>query len=183
MELVPVAQAVTTSIFFPLSPYMMLTFPDAMFEIIRGTKSGATLPLPYSRSLECSLSRVWRLPTPLPIAQPALKGSSELISSPASSMASLAAATANCENLSILLAIFLSMKSSGSKSFTSAASFTLYSSVSKAVMGAKPVFSSFTDLQNSSTPMPMGVTAPIPVTTTLLLLISPFLHPRRAPAP
>ena len=81
------------------------------------------------------------------------------------------AKTSEKQNLSMRLAVFLSMKASGSKSFTSAASFTLYSVISKEVMGAKPVFSSFTALQYSSTPIPVGVTAPIPVTTTLLLLI------------
>ncbi len=58
----------------------------------------------------------------------------------------------------------------GIEAFTSAASLHLYSDASNLVIGPKPVFPSFTPAQNSSTDRPMGVIAPIPVTTTLLLI-------------
>ncbi len=40
------------------------------------------------------------------------------------------------------------------------------------VIGANPVFPSFTESQNCATLSPVGVIAPIPVTTTLLPIIS-----------
>ena len=95
---------------------------------------------------------------------------------PASSNASLEAATANWEKRSILLAVFGSMHAFGSKSFTSAASFALYSVVSNAVIGAIPTFFSFKPFQKDSTSFPIGVTAPKPVTTTLLFMFMSSLH-------
>ena len=71
----------------------------------------------------------------------------------------------NKDNLlaSLALTYFL-----GSNPLTSAANFALYSDASKYVIGANPIFCSLMLLQNSSTEFPIGVMAPIPVTTTLL---------------
>jgi len=79
----------------PLSPYCIDTFPAAILVIIRGTSNGLILEGPLSRSLLCSLSIASRLPMPEPIEVPILYASSFAISSPESSIASFAAATAN----------------------------------------------------------------------------------------
>ena len=89
---------------------------------------------------------------------------------PASSNASLAAATAYCENSSILFAALKSMRSFATKSFTSAAICTLNSDASNFVIGPMPTLPSLIPAQNSSTVFPIGVTAPSPVTTTLLFI-------------
>ena len=91
---------------------------------------------------------------------------------PASSNASFAAATAYCEKGSILFAALKSMRSFATKSFTSAAICTLNSEASNFVIGPIPTLPSLIPVQNSSTVFPIGVTAPRPVTTTLLFSIS-----------
>ena len=96
------------------------------------------------------------------------------MSSAASVIASFAAATAYWQNNSIRLAAFASIYCFASKSLTSAARWHLYPSVSNFVISPKPIFPSFTDCQNSSTLSPIGVIAPIPVTTTRLLITFPF---------
>ena len=72
MELVPVAQAVTTLMLFPFKPNIMETLPAAMFEIIRGTIRGLTLDGPFVRIFSCSFSVTWRLPIPEPMDTPTL---------------------------------------------------------------------------------------------------------------
>ena len=96
------------------------------------------------------------------------------MSSAASVIASFAAATAYWQNNSIRLAAFASIYCFASKSLTSAARWHLYPSVSNFVISPKPIFPSFMDCQNSSTLSPIGVIAPIPVTTTRLLITFPF---------
>jgi NAD(P)-dependent dehydrogenase (short-subunit alcohol dehydrogenase family) len=51
----------------------------------------------------------------------------------------------------------------------------LASEASNFVIWPKPILPSLTPFQNSSTPKPIGVMAPIPVTTTLLLIYIPLL--------
>ena len=58
MLLVEVAQAVTMATFGPCALYLMATVPEAMLEIIIGTKKGDTLPGPFSTNLECSVTSV-----------------------------------------------------------------------------------------------------------------------------
>jgi len=89
----------------------MEIFPAAMFEIIIGTRSGLTLPGPLVRIFSYSFSTACRLPIPEPTITPTRNGSSFDISSPASSNASFAAATAYWENGSILLAALKSILS------------------------------------------------------------------------
>ena len=48
IQLVPVAQAVTTLVHFPFSPSWMEMFPAAILEIIRGTIRGFTRFGPFS---------------------------------------------------------------------------------------------------------------------------------------
>ena len=45
IELLPVAQAVTTSVHLPLQPKSIATFPAAMLEIIIGTRSAVFAPV------------------------------------------------------------------------------------------------------------------------------------------
>ena len=90
--------------------------------------------------------------------------------SPASSKASFAAATAYCEKSSILFAALKSMRSFATNPFTSAAICTLNSDASNFVIGPIPTLPSLIPAQNSSTVFPIGVTAPSPVTTTLLFI-------------
>ena len=85
IQLVPVAQAVTTLVHFPLNPSWMEIFPAAMLEIISGTIRGLTLEGPLDRIFSYSRSTSCRLPMPEPTITPARKGSSLLISSPESS--------------------------------------------------------------------------------------------------
>ena len=98
------------------------------------------------------------------------------MSMPEFSRASFAAATANWQKGSIRRAVFGSIYCFGSKSFTSAASLHLKSAVSKWVIGAIPtVFDLIAD-QKLSTSFPIGVIAPIPVTTTLVFIcLTPVL--------
>ena len=63
-----------------------------------------------------------------------------------------------------------SMRSFATKSFTSAAICTLNSDASNFVIGPMPTLPSLIPAQNSSTVFPIGVTAPSPVTTTLLFI-------------
>ena len=72
----------------------MATFPAAIFEIIIGTKRGATLPGPLSKSFLHSLSTACNEPIPEPILTPTLYLSSFSKSNPAFSKASFEAATA-----------------------------------------------------------------------------------------
>ena len=152
----------------------MDTFPAAILDIINGIIIGETLPGPFSTIFSWASSTVARLPTPDPIITPTRNTSSCSISIAASSFASNAAATAYCENNSILLAAFASIRSLALKSFTSAASCALYPSASNLVIGPIPVLPVRTPVQNSSTVFPIGVTAPSPVTTTRLFILFSF---------
>ncbi len=150
----------------------MDTFPAAILQIISGTSNGLMRLGPFSSSFLCSRSIACKLPMPEPMAVPTRYGSSFSMSMPESRSASFAAATAYWENNSIRFAALKSMKFLPSKPFTSAAMWHLNPSVSNLVIGANPVFPSFTESQNCATLSPVGVIAPIPVTTTLLPIIS-----------
>src|SRR5437762_8477534 len=85
---------------------------------------------------------------------------------PASSWASCEAATAKCTKRSVWRASLVSIQSVGTKSGTSPASFTGRPEGSNRSMWRMPFRPSVTPAQNASTPVPTGVTGPIPVTTT-----------------
>ena len=170
MQWVPDAQAVTTLVHFPRSPSWMEILPAAILEIIFGTIRGATrFTFPF-RIFAYSFSTVSREPMPEPTMTPARKGSSSSRCRSASAKASLAAATAYWEKRSMRFAALGSIRSDASKSLTSAASFTLKLSVSKRVISPIPTRPSRIPCQNSGTVLPMGVTAPSPVTTTRLFI-------------
>ena len=95
---VPAAQAVQIVSAGPRNPNRIDTAaPDAL-AIIIGTRNGETRRSPLSiRMCSCS-SSVWMPPTPVPKIVPIRAGSA--VSSPACSIASIAAATANCSTRS-----------------------------------------------------------------------------------
>ncbi len=125
MEWVPVAHAVTTLMHFPLRPNWMETFPAAMLLIIRGTKSGSTLPGPFSNSLLYIRSKACKEPIPEPTLTPTRNGSSFSMSMPEFSRASFAAATANWQKCSIRRAVLDPYTALDQNPFTSAASLHL----------------------------------------------------------
>ena len=179
MECVPVAQAVTTLIHFPFSPKWIATFPAAIFEIISGIISGGMRPGPFASSFSYDFSIIGILPIPQPTETPIRVRSSISSASPDCAIASALAATAYWPNSSIRFASLNSIVSSGSKSFTCAASFVLYFSVSKRSIRPIPTVFFFRFSQNVSVVFPIGEITPVPVTTTRFISSFPsipFLH-------
>ena len=80
--------------------------------------------------------------------------------SPACSMASVAAAMANCTKRLMRRAIFMSMVRRGSKPFTSAAMRTSFGEASKWVIGPAPERPVIRPPQYSAALLPIGVIAP-----------------------
>ena len=127
------AQAVQVVLSGPLVPSSSETCAAPMLGIIIGTSSGLVRSGPWCSSLSVSTCRVCRPPTPLAMTAPVRSASAEGLK-PASSLAILAAATAYLLKRSSRRALRLSMKSSATKPWTSAAMRTLYADVSKRVM-------------------------------------------------
>ena len=157
--------------------------PGAMLEIIIGTKNGETLLGPAVLNLSYSSHRVSMPPIPIPKITPTRNGSRSLKSLPESLTAISAAATANWQKRPIFLTSFFSIKSVGSKLLTCAATFTFKSEVSKRSIVQKPCFPAFTFSHISSFPIPIGVIAPTPVITTLLILILLFDKTKKGKPP
>ena len=135
-----------------------------------GMKNGLILEGPLAPSFKDCSKKVWIPPIPVPTHTPQRVASIFSKSSLASSIASLAAATANWVTRSIRLPSFLSPYLPKSKSFTSPAILTLKSVVSNWVIIPIPDLPAVRLAQNSSLPVPIGVIGPTPVTTTLLLV-------------
>ncbi len=169
MQLLPVAHAVTTHLLGPLAPKAMETSPAAMLAINPGMKKGETLSAPSSRRAKRFFPYIFMPPAHEPSTTPILLALFAFIVSPASSIAIRAAINAYWMNGSVLLIFFLSRKSSGWKSLSSAAICTLKSEGSNLVILATPDLPWHSFSQDSSTPVAKGVTAPSPVITTLLL--------------
>ncbi len=129
-----------------------------------GTVKAETRPGPRSASTLVWSSMDRRPPTPVETTTAARSGSTG--GRPASSMASLAAATARWTARSVRLAALRSMYSTGSKSGTSPAILTGCSEASNSVTSRIPECPEARASQNRSRPTPTGVTGPIPVTTT-----------------
>jgi hypothetical protein len=91
--------------------------------------------------------------------------------SPESAIAWSAITTPNWVNKSIFRASCLGIKSVTSKFFTSHANLVLKLVASKRVIKSQPLTPFERPFQNSSTVLPMGVSAPSPVTTTLFNVI------------
>ncbi len=172
----PEAQAVTTAVLGPLALNIIATLPAAIFPIIIGIKNGLTRSGPFSRKRECCSSKVSIPPIPEPMAVPVRSGQGKPLFNPASSIAMAEAATANWVNRSIRRFSLRSMKSSASKSLTSAASFALLLVTSNLVIMPMPFSPLHKPPQNFSVPVPRGVIAPKPVITTRFFMLTPSLH-------
>jgi len=147
----------------------------AMFMSTLDTEKGPRDFGPFSRSLEYESSIVCVPPIPEPMMTPALFPSKVKVSKPASLIAIVDEAMAKWMNLSILSTDFSSIHSSGLKFFTSAAIWERKSDGSKWVTFDIPFRPAFNPSQNSSSPTPIGVTAPNPVTTTRCSFITVIL--------
>ena len=111
--LLPVAHAVTIDVHGPLAPYFIAMLPAPRFMIVIGTKNGETL-LDFPIAIfSVSLSIVIKPPIPDPTYTPNLLLLILSISNPDDFMASSAAYSTNCENLSNLLTSFFGITSSG----------------------------------------------------------------------
>ena len=170
------AQAETVAKFGPLKPYFIEICPGAISIIILGIKNGLNLgvPSPLLNSVISSMN-VLNPPIPDPQITPALSGFKVVKSIFASFTASSTDAMAYCTKGSSFLASFLSMKSSGLKFFNSQANRVLNLDASKRVIGPAPLTPAIKLFQNSGTVLPSGVSAPNPVTTTLLSSIKIYL--------
>ncbi len=150
----------------PRSPSCIETWAAPMFATIIGMKNGERRSAPRS-SWSCTCwAKVPRPPMPLPTIAPTRSRVSSSTVSAASSSARRAAATASWLKRSMRRAAFFSMKSVGSKPFTSQAIRVSRSAGSNRVIGPAPPRPATAEAHTSSRPMPIGVTRPRPVTTT-----------------
>src|SRR6185436_9633249 len=173
----PVAQAVTTDEFGPLSLYRMESCPEAMLTISDGTKNGETRLGPFSRRTLCH-SRMERMPPiPEPTRAPARVGSTWEKSILALSTASTPATIAYWMKRSSFFSSFFSITFRGSKPLTSAAMRQSRRLGSNRVIVPTPDRPSQMARQYSGTELPRGVTAPSPVTTTRVLPPSASIAP------
>src|SRR5258708_5334465 len=136
--------------------------------MIDGMKKGLTFRCPRSRSVACVSSSVVRPPMPEPMTTPHRSPSGLSSGSPESCRAICAPASPYWMKRSLRRASFLSMYCSGLNPFTSPAMRLGSSFASKWVMRPIPLLPETHACQAASVPIPMGVTKPRPVTTTLL---------------
>src|ERR687898_1453783 len=163
-------QAETVHRFGPVKPNRIAMWPLAAFAIRAGTMNGDTRPGPFSSSTLCWVSRV-SMP-PIPVAKITPARSEGTSGWPASSQARAADETPKWTKRSVRRISFGSSHGDGSNPGTSPATLTGRSSVSNAVINRIPLRPDVSPVQKSSTPVPTGVTGPIPVTTTRSLIAS-----------
>ncbi|OPZ97639.1 MAG: hypothetical protein BWY70_01433 [Bacteroidetes bacterium ADurb.Bin408] len=172
MALADDAQAEVVVKLGPVKPYFMEMWPAAISDIILGMKNGLkrgiSLPLTYPMT---SSKKVVIPPMPDPQITPMRSRSVASRFSPLSFMASSVETRAYCENRSCFLTSFLSKNRDESKFFNSQANCVLKLLVSNFVAGAAPLTPLSKPFQYSGTELPIGVSAPNPVTTTLLMFI------------
>ncbi len=169
IQLLPVAQAVTTHLLGPRMPNSMEISPTAMLGKNPGMKKGETLSGPWSRRVRRLAPNMFIPPAAVPSTTPTLRELFWFMGSLASCIAKRAATSAYCMKGSVRLIFFLSRKSSGWKSLSSAAICTLKPEGSNLVILATPDLPWHSFRQDSSAPVAKGVTAPSPVITTLLV--------------
>src|SRR2546426_1280271 len=170
----PVARAGTTAEVGPLAPKRIETSPDAMLTMSIGMKNGETRSGPFSMSILCASRSEEMPPMPEPMSTPKRVPSSLAGSRPESSTAMTEHAIAYLRYGSSRRASFLSTYFSSSKLRTSPAMrVTNWNSplavlvcASNFVIGPMPDLPCVSADQNSSTVLPTGVSAPMPVTTT-----------------
>ena len=164
----PDAQAATWVMTGPVSPYFIETWAAAMLPDTAGIANGLTWPGPFSHSV-LAPSITCSMPPPPVLMTTATRSRSSGVqaakSSPERSTASVAAATPKWMNRLIRRTIFRSIVSVGSKSLTSAAIFTSCPEVSNVVIGPAPETPPRRFVQYVAESLPIGVTAPIAVTT------------------
>ena len=138
----PVAQAAAWVIAAPVRPYFMLTMQAPMLGLRAGMANALTKRPPFSRKASLPIVTCSIPPPPvlMTVATRSRRSASHswMLARPASSMASVAAATANCTKRLMRRAIFISIVFVGSKSFTSAAICTSLADGSKCVMRPAP---------------------------------------------
>ncbi len=140
-----------------------------MSAIIFGIKNGLNLGVPSPLAkFTTSSKNVFKPPMPDPQITPMRLVSSFSKSNPASLTASSVENKAYCTNGSSLRASFRPKKPSASNPFTSQANLVLNFSTSKLLIKAAPLTPLIRLFQYSGTVLPIGVSAPSPVTTTLL---------------
>ena len=150
--------------FGPVKPNAMATCPAAAFGMSIGTMNGLTRSAPFSRNTLC-----WtrRLPSPpIPVENMTPVRALSTAGSPASFHASFDAARAKWTARSVRLISLGLIHASGSKSWISPAILTGSCEASMCSIGVMPDRPASSASQNASTPAPMGVTGPMPVTTT-----------------
>ena len=160
----PAAQAVVMHSLGPVNPKAIATWPAEAFGIICGTRKGLTRSGPFSVMTWSWCTKLVNPPTPVEKTTAVRAGSTE--GSPASSHASLAAATAKCTTRSVRLASLGVIHRVGSKSWISPAIWTGSPVGSKLRIRLTPLRPSVRLLQKASSPIPTGVTGPIPEMTT-----------------
>jgi hypothetical protein len=164
----PDAQAATWVMTGPVSPYFIDTWAAAIDPESAGMAKGLTWPGPLSRIMSAP-SMTISIPPPPVFTMTATRSRCSSVmdakSIPERSTASVAAATPKCTKRLIRRTILRSIVASGSKPFTSAAIFTSWAVVSKVVIGPPPGVPASRFDQNVSASLPIGVTAPMPVTT------------------
>ena len=135
------------------------------------TVKGLTRESPLSHSVRRPCSNWSRPPTVLPRRTPTLSSSAKGSESPASARASWAVAMASCEQRAIRRASLKLMYCLGSKPFISPAIREGKELASNWVTGPTPDLPATNPSHVSFTVKPRGVMAPMPVTTTLSLML------------
>ena len=159
------AQAASEVIVGPRRPSSIETWQEAMLPAIIGTNSAETRPGPRSLSTLDWSAIVVTPPPPVLTTVAIRSGSRRLRSSPASATASRAAATPSWLKRAIRRAALASIKSVGSNSGISAAICTFRSASTRSGTRRTPERPSRSESQKASTPIPIGVTGPMPVIT------------------
>src|SRR6266540_3166957 len=161
----PDAHADTMQKFGPIRPNAIAMWPAAALAMSAGTMNGLTRPGPLSSNTLCWFNS-HSIP-PMLVANTTPPRSALISGFPASSQASLADAIEKWTNRSVRRASFTSSHVETSNPSTSPANFTGRSEGSNLVILRIPLRPEVAPAQKSSTPMPIGVTGPMPVITTL----------------
>src|SRR3954451_21519138 len=166
IEFVPVEQAVTTQMLWPIAPVSMAIMPEVESTRPLAMNVGATRLGPFSaRIFQLSIMRFWP-PAPEPNTTPMSSRFSSVISRPASATACFAAATPYHIDGSERRTALWSIHAAASKSLTSPAQRAAYGVGSNFVMTSSPDWPLSRAAQAVSLSLPTGLITPRPVTTT-----------------
>ena len=163
---VPVAQADTTHMLWPIAPVSIAIIPEQLSVSALAMKVGATVRGPRALSESQLSSMSVCPPAPDPKITPTSVRFSSVTSKPESASACFAAATPKCMLASLRRAAFGSIQSDGTKSWTSPPSLASYGVVSNRVIGPRPD-TPLTRLAHAvAGSLPTELMTPRPVTTT-----------------